>query len=72
VVDQPGQGPTPVQVASSDRAVRVITEIPNPDGLLKSDMTGYAKIATGQRPVWDVLLRPFLRWCMVEVWYWIP
>jgi putative peptide zinc metalloprotease protein len=72
VVDQPGQGPTPVQVASSDRAVRVITEIPNPDGLLKSDMTGYAKIATGPRPVWDVLLRPFLRWCMVEVWYWIP
>jgi multidrug resistance efflux pump len=72
VVDQPGQGPTPVQVASPERAVRVITEIPNPEGLLKSDMTGYAKIATGPRPVWDVLLRPLLRWCMVEVWYWIP
>jgi multidrug resistance efflux pump len=62
-----------VAVASEGwKVVRVITEIPNPDGLLKSELTGYAKIATGSRPVWDVLLRPFIRWIKVEVWYWIP
>ena len=62
-----------VAVASEGwQVVRVITEIPNPDGLLKSEMTGYAKIATGDRPVWDVLLRPLIRWLKVEVWYWIP
>ncbi len=35
-------------------------------------MTGYAKIATGDRPVWDVLFRPIIRWFKVQVWYWIP
>jgi multidrug resistance efflux pump len=55
-----------------DKAIRVITEIPNPDGLLKSEMTGYAKIEIGRRPVWDVLFRPIIRWFMVQVWYWIP
>jgi len=67
------QGPSQVAMSSSpDRMVRVITEIPNPDGLLKTDMTGYAKIATSDRPVWDVLFRPIIRWFKVEVWYWIP
>lgn len=67
------QGATQVALtSSSERSVRVITEIPNPDGVLKSDMTGYAKIGTGYRPVWDVLLRPIIRWFMVEFWYWIP
>jgi len=70
-----GQGEAPTQMAmanTADKVVRVITEFDNKDGLLKSEMTGYAKIGTGDRPVWDVLLRPIIRWCMVEVWYWIP
>jgi putative peptide zinc metalloprotease protein len=57
---------------TSSTVVRVITEIPNPDGLLKSEMTGYAKIATGYRPVWKVLFGPLIRWVKVEVWYWLP
>jgi multidrug efflux pump subunit AcrA (membrane-fusion protein) len=58
--------------ASPGRAVRVTAELPNPDGLLRSEMTGYAKIAAGSRPLWDVLLRPLVRWVQVEVWSWIP
>jgi multidrug resistance efflux pump len=54
------------------KVVRVTTEIPNPDDRLKSEMTGYAKIAIGDRPVWDVLLRPLYRWFKVEFWSWIP
>jgi putative peptide zinc metalloprotease protein len=57
---------------TSSTVVRVITEIPNPDGLLKSEMTGYAKIAAGYRPVWRVLFGPLIRWVRVEVWYWLP
>jgi multidrug efflux pump subunit AcrA (membrane-fusion protein) len=53
-------------------AVRVLTEIANPEGLLKSDMTGYAKIAASRRPVWRVLFDPLVRFVMVEVWSWIP
>jgi multidrug resistance efflux pump len=54
------------------KVVRVMTEIPNPDDRLKSEMTGYAKIATEDRPLWDVLLRPIYRWFKVEFWSWIP
>lgn len=54
------------------KAVRVLTEIPNDDGLLKPAMTGYAKIATGWRPLWKVFLWPLIRWFMVQVWYWLP
>jgi putative peptide zinc metalloprotease protein len=52
--------------------VRVVTEIPNPDGRLMSNMTGYAKIATSEKPLWEVFLWPLIRWIKVQVWYWIP
>jgi putative peptide zinc metalloprotease protein len=52
--------------------VRVLTEIPNADGRLKSNLTGYAKIATRDEPLWRVMLWPLIRWIKVEVWYWIP
>ena len=57
---------------ASMRVLRVVTEVPNPDGRLKSDMTGYAKIAAGDRPLWDVIFRPLVRWIRVKVWSWIP
>jgi putative peptide zinc metalloprotease protein len=57
---------------TSTRILRVITEVPNPDGRLKSEMTGYAKIAAGERPLWDVIFRPLIRWVRVKAWYWIP
>ena len=66
-------GDSPVIVGTADdKVIRVTTEIANEDGVLKSDMTGYAKIATEDRPVWDVLFRPMIRWTKVEVWSWIP
>ncbi len=67
------QGTAQVSMSNSTfKVVRVLTEIPNEDALLKTDMTGYAKIATEDRPVWDVLFRPLIRWVKVQVWYWIP
>ncbi len=54
------------------KVVRVTTEIPNPADRLKSEMTGYAKIAIEDRLVWDILLRPLYRWFKVEFWSWIP
>jgi putative peptide zinc metalloprotease protein len=55
-----------------DRFIRVLTNIPNPDGLLKPDMTGYAKIESKTRPVGIVLTRIIVRFFLVQVWYWIP
>lgn len=54
------------------KVVRVITEIPNHEELLKSEMTGYSKISIEDRLVWDVILRPIYRWFKVEFWSWIP
>jgi hypothetical protein len=59
-------------VSSAARVVRVLAEIPDAGGRMKIDTTGFAKIDVGQRPLGDVLFRPFWRWCHVEVWSWIP
>jgi multidrug resistance efflux pump len=57
---------------SVERSVRVIAELPNKELLLKSQLTGYAKIRTRSMPVWLVLWRPLIRWFKVQFWYWLP
>ncbi|HUK55190.1 MAG TPA: efflux RND transporter periplasmic adaptor subunit [Nitrospiria bacterium] len=55
-----------------EKVIRVMVQVPNRDGLLKSNMTGYAKIDAGWKPFGVVLTRVLVRFIMVEVWYWIP
>jgi multidrug resistance efflux pump len=50
--------------------LRVTIELPNPDGLLKPQMTGYARIYCGERRALDVLTRRFRRFFRVEFWSW--
>jgi len=52
--------------------VRVIAEVPNPDGLLRPTMTGEAKVQTVDMPVWMAFSRAIVRFILVEMWYWIP
>jgi multidrug resistance efflux pump len=54
------------------RVVRVLVSIPNPDGLLKSEMTGYAKVRVGYEPFGKVMTHGLIRFFLVEVWSWIP
>jgi len=54
------------------RAVRVTIEIPNPDGVLKSQMTGVAKIAAGDQPLIVAFTRALVRFVMIEMWSWLP
>ncbi|MBL8260533.1 MAG: efflux RND transporter periplasmic adaptor subunit [Candidatus Competibacteraceae bacterium] len=56
----------------SVRAVRVITLMDNRDGLLKAEMTGYAKIAAGREPVIVAFTRALVRFAMLEMWSWLP
>jgi len=65
-------GTDAASVAINRTVVRVLANLPNSDGFLKSEMTGYAKIETETRPVWDVIVRRLVRWVNVVVWYWIP
>jgi putative peptide zinc metalloprotease protein len=52
--------------------VTAVAMLENPDGRLKSGMTGYAKIESESLPVWQVFTRPIWRFIQVEIWSWIP
>ncbi|MCP5159159.1 MAG: efflux RND transporter periplasmic adaptor subunit [Gammaproteobacteria bacterium] len=54
------------------RVVRVVTRIDNADGLLKAQMTGYAKIAAGEEPVIVAFTQALVRFVMLEMWSWTP
>lgn len=64
--------PAVVAAASplSTKVVRVRSAIDNPDGLLKTQMTGYAKIECGRYSLlellWGTLINPF----RLQVWSW--
>jgi multidrug resistance efflux pump len=45
-------------------------QIPNQSGVLKSGMTGIAKISCGERSLLDVLVRKFRYFVRLEVWGW--
>ena len=54
--------------AGSNKTILVTTEIVNRDMLLKSEMTGFAKISCGRRRVIDLIARRIARTVKVEFW----
>jgi multidrug resistance efflux pump len=50
--------------------VKVTIELANSEGLLKPQMTGYARIYCGDRRALDVLTRRFRRFIRLEFWSW--
>jgi multidrug efflux pump subunit AcrA (membrane-fusion protein) len=54
------------------RIVRVQVEVPNPDGRLAANMTGFGKISAGELPVWQVFSRAIYRFFTIELWSWLP
>ena len=52
------------------KVFRVTTDLENPDLLLRSEMTGTAKIYCGERRLFDVLTRRLARYLRVEFWSW--
>ncbi|HEV8264925.1 MAG TPA: efflux RND transporter periplasmic adaptor subunit [Gemmatimonadales bacterium] len=55
---------------AGERIVRVTIEIPNDEGVVKPEMSGFARIYAGKRPAIDVLTRRFRRFIRVEFWSW--
>jgi putative peptide zinc metalloprotease protein len=56
----------------NDRFVKVIVDIPNQEEILKSSMTGYAKITGSTKPLFVAFTRPIVRFIEVEIWSWLP
>jgi putative peptide zinc metalloprotease protein len=56
--------------ARLERTLVVTTRLDNPEHLLKSEMTGNAKIYCGERRAVDVVMRRIQRYIRVEFWSW--
>jgi hypothetical protein len=52
------------------RTIRVVTELENPSGLLKPEMTGHAKIYGDEKRLGEIATRRFVRFFKVEFWSW--
>jgi multidrug efflux pump subunit AcrA (membrane-fusion protein) len=52
--------------------VRVDVEVPNPDGHLQTNMTGYGKIRAADRPVWQAFSQTLIGFFKIELWSWVP
>jgi multidrug resistance efflux pump len=52
--------------------VQVEASFANEAGLLRSGMTGYAKVDGAEMRVWEAYLRSIRRFFEIEVWSWIP
>ena len=61
-----------VTVKPIGRVVKVIAMIDNPEGELKTGMTGYAKVDAGDMPVWKAFSLALIRFFNVQVWSWVP
>jgi putative peptide zinc metalloprotease protein len=59
-------------ITDQSRVIRVISEFPENDGVLLTDMTGYAKIHGGWMFTGVAFTRWLVRFIMVEVWSWLP
>ncbi len=62
--------PAAEQTPAGERIVRVMIEFSNDEGVVKPEMSGYARIYCGKRPALDVLTRRFRRFIRVEFWSW--
>jgi putative peptide zinc metalloprotease protein len=58
------------KTATGAKTVTVRTQIDNPQLLLKTDMTGTAKVYCGKRRALDLLTRRLARYIRVEFWSW--
>ena len=54
------------------RVVRVRVALSDPDGTLRSGMTGNAKVDGGWHMAIVVFSRALLRFVLVELWSWVP
>ncbi|PZO53207.1 MAG: hypothetical protein DCF15_12995 [Phormidesmis priestleyi] len=57
---------------AAGRMLHVIIDLPNPSGLLRPGMTGYAKIEGTTMPVAAAFSRSLIRFIKVEMWSWLP
>lgn len=61
-----------VTVQPFGNVIKVIAEIKNRDDMLRTGMSGYAKVSGTTLPVWKAFTLAVIRFFNVQVWSWIP
>ncbi len=61
-----------VTAKSFGNVVKVLATVENPDGLLKTGMTGEGKVAGPTMPVWQAFSQALMRFLRVQAWSWLP
>jgi putative peptide zinc metalloprotease protein len=61
-----------VTTQSFGTVVKVLAQVNNADQLLRTGMTGQAKVQGASMPVWQAFSRGVQRFLTVQVWSWIP
>ncbi len=54
------------------KIIRVEIEVPNPDGRLAANMTGFGKVQAAERPVWQAFSGAIVGFFSIELWSWLP
>lgn len=54
------------------KIIRVEVEVPNPDGRLAANMTGFGKVQAAERPVWQAFSGAIVGFFSIELWSWLP
>jgi multidrug resistance efflux pump len=62
--------PKEKELATTEKTILVTTQLDNASLLLKSEMTGTAKIFCGDRRIVDIVTRRLARYVRVEFWSW--
>lgn len=57
---------------SFGRVVKVLAVVDNPQGDLRTGMSGYSKVTAGSMPVWKAFTTALVRFFTVQVWSWVP
>ena len=58
--------------SASGNVFKVISIIPNEEGILQTGMTGYAKIKGKEMFLIEAFTRALIRFVLVEAWSWLP
>ena len=58
--------------SGNSNVVRVRALVANPDGVLRPNTDGYAKIAGLYMPAWQAFGQVIQRFALVEIWSWVP
>lgn len=61
-----------VTAKSFGNVVKVLVLVENPDGVLRTGMTGEGKVVGPTMPAWKAFSQALLRFLRVQAWSWIP